>query len=140
MTLRRDGEKTRAWLKKRAPLPKATAPMQRSPLKKQNATRLKKLKLEQFGGAYADYVRSEMCAIAKLSYVDPECEGVVVCAHVRSRGAGGKAQDIVALCSRHHFEQHSGGFGFLTDKYGIHKEELGWLAKRLYAAYHNEAA
>lgn len=129
-----DSETTRAWIER------SKKPLKQSPLKKTNAVRLKKLREVQFGGEYAEVVRSEMCAIAKLSYVDPECHGMIQASHVISRGAGGRAWDMVPLCVRHHHEQHSGGFGYIAERYGITKDELRGVARRLWNAYQQDAA
>jgi hypothetical protein len=62
-------------------------------LKKVNPKRKKRLFQEDFGGKeYLAYIHSLPCAICEAP-----CE-YTEAAHVRSRGAGGKASDLVPLC------------------------------------------
>lgn len=65
------------------------------PPPRKNVKRRKRLFKEDFhSAAYVKYIRSLPCALCGV-------EGYSEAAHVRSRGAGGKASDIVPLCGPH---------------------------------------
>jgi hypothetical protein len=122
--------------------PKSGAPrgMKRSRLRPKNVKRSKKRFAENFGGEYADFIRSLPCAIC-------EVRGFSEAAHVRSRGAGGKASDLVPLCGPH----AKSGASYLYAYVGCHQkfDEFRWtlppdtaerlqvLAAELYAEYHS---
>jgi hypothetical protein len=116
--------------------------MKRSALKPKNARRKKARFESDFGGAeYLAAIKAMPCAICGVS-------GFSEAAHVRSRGAGGKASDLVPLCGPHH-----GGFwdDMQIIEPGCHSkfdtrrwtllpdtaERLQVLAAELYAEYHS---
>ena len=73
--------------------------MRRSSLKKRNAKRQAAAFAEDFGSLErVAWLQAQPCAICGRTPSE--------CAHVRSRGAGGRAADILPLCSAHHHEQH----------------------------------
>lgn len=96
------------------------------PLKKRNAKRRAKLFDEQFGSvAFVKWVRLQSCAIPKCGAWP--CEA----AHVVSRGAGGTAEDIVALCQYHHRRQHDMGVESFEREYGVDLRVLAeWTQTR----------
>jgi hypothetical protein len=115
--------------------------MKRSALKPKNARRKKARFESDFGGeAYLAHIKSQPCAICGV-------QGFSEAAHVRSRGAGGKASDLVPLCAAHHVER----WGVIVRSNGCHRqfdtmrwtllpdtaERLQVLAAELYAEYHS---
>jgi hypothetical protein len=77
----------------------------RNPLKRKTPLKPnQRRKAERFQLAFGDkgeWVRQMNCVVCgRLPSV---------AAHVKSRGAGGTAKDLVPLCPNHHFEQHAVG-------------------------------
>lgn len=62
--------------------------------------------------------------------VGKDCEGPTQNHHVRSRGAGGIASDIVPVCHKHHRQTHDGNALVTRDylEYAAGMTELAWLA------------
>jgi hypothetical protein len=59
------------------------------------------------------------------------------CAHVKSRGAGGKdAGNMVPMCMRHHRQQHAVGIKTFQAAYGI---DLRAIAARVWADHRGDA-
>lgn len=80
---------------------KRTALRRTTPLRKANARRRARLRAEQFGPE-AERVRAmPCCACGHAAPSDPH--------HMKSRGAGGKAKDLVALCHSCHVAVHAQG-------------------------------
>ena len=84
--------------------------MKRTPLRRSNSARKRKRYTIAFGSK-ADWVRSLPCLVCGAVPSDP--------AHVRSRGAGGTAADIVPLCRAHHSEQHAVGVRTFSERHGL---------------------
>ena len=64
------------------------------------------------------WYRHQFCAV-------PGCPtGPCEVAHVKSRAAGGTADDAVPLCSPHHREQHDIGIRTFEGKYGLDLETM----------------
>jgi hypothetical protein len=84
-------------------LPRYTELKRRKPMKKRNAERRERLFGEQFGSvARVRWFQMQECAA---------CHGwPSECAHVTSRGAGGKASDCIPLCKDCHTRQHNEGW------------------------------
>ena len=80
--------------------------MKRTPIRRVNPARLKKLREVQYG-EHAERIRELPCLVAE--YGGRGCDGRVEAAHVKSRGAGGLAKDLVPLCTGHHRELHDHG-------------------------------
>ena len=90
--------------------------VKRSPLKKRNAKRQARAFSEDFGSPErVTWIQAQPCAIcgrtpSECAHVRASITAVLCIASPislrRSRGAGGKAADIVPLCSAHHHEQH----------------------------------
>jgi hypothetical protein len=97
------------------------------PLPAVNRKRRAKLTARQFGD-HAEYIRSLPCVIRGMDA--GEC-GPSEAAHVRSRGAGGTAADLVPLCLRHHAEQHVTGIETFQERYEI---DLRAIAADLWAS------
>lgn len=137
----------RTPLKRKTPLRGGTEPMRpkrgvkrvekpgrKTKLRQRNPERLARLRRKQFG-EHADFIRSLPCA---LRGHDAGICGPSEAAHVRSRGAGGTAKDLVPLCQRHHAEQHSMGILTFQEHYEIdlqaiaddlwRNREGGWAA------------
>lgn len=73
--------------------PKSQTPKRKAAPRKRNPQRKAKRLETDFGGAeYADWIGSFSCAICDV-------RGHTVAAHLKARGAGGKAKDIAPLCS-----------------------------------------
>lgn len=74
------------------------------------------------------FVHQQPCLVAS-----PACRGLIECAHVRSRGAGGKDWDnLVPLCTHHHREQHYLGRRSFEFRY---KVRLLAAARKITTAY-----
>ena len=78
--------------RKSKPLQAKTPPRTRTALPRVNRERRAKRFESDFGGkAYLAFIHGHSCAACGVT-------GWTVAAHVKSRGAGGKASDIVPLC------------------------------------------
>lgn len=86
----------------------------KAPVKPINRKRRAKLFSEGFESEErVEWYRHQFCVV-------PGCdEGPCHVAHVKSRGAGGKADDAVPLCTKHHSESHDIGILTFQRKYGI---------------------
>ena len=117
--------KRRKPLKSRTGLTARKALNRKKAIKRRNARRSAK----EFRRAYGS--RERVQAI--------QATPCVVCgslpsenAHVRSRGAGGGAADIVPLCMAHHREQHDAGIETFQERYSINlrdearRTEVAW--------------
>lgn len=94
----------------------------------------------QYGGPYADWIRSLPCEARNVrafpgSWLGGGCLGRIHAAHVRSKGAGGVAEHLVPLCMLHHDESHVIGIRTFEAR---HELDLTAAARRLWATYHNE--
>lgn len=105
--------------------------MKKVPLKKRNVRRAKEAFTEAFGEK-GSWVRGFSCAIGVYGRNPGECDGLIEAAHVRSRGAGGAAKDIIPLCTRHHREQHDAGIRTTESKYAISFTMAAALYEALY--------
>ena len=92
-------------------------------VKRVNRDRMARRYTQAFG-PHAEYIRTLPCAVAS-----EECEGRTEAAHVRSRGAGGTAKDLVGLCHFHHRQQHDMG---VTTFQRTHSIDLVRLAADLW--------
>ncbi len=84
--------------------------MKRSPIKKYNHKRRKKLYEIQFG-AHADWIRALGCLVCNDRPSDPH--------HYPTVGAGGTAKDLTPLCSYHHTQFHTQGPETFQRTYGL---------------------
>lgn len=105
---------------------KRTPIERRTPLRKSNPKRRKKLYAKQFG-TYADVVRTFPCCVCGHFGADPH--------HVTTRGASGSKSDLVPLCRDHHREWHDKGRATFEAKYSV---DLAAIARRLFEKYGNE--
>tara|TARA_R110000824_G_scaffold18676_1_gene73566 strand:- start:7285 stop:7638 length:354 start_codon:yes stop_codon:yes gene_type:complete len=88
--------------------------------------RKQKLFDEQFGPR-ADFARGFPCIIEGCGTWPTQA------AHVKSRGAGGKAEsNIVSLCLHHHMEQHQMGILSFQAKYQIDLKSHAERIEQLY--------
>lgn len=100
----------------------------------QRKTRIKpanrKRKAETFRRAFLSvervlWVKDQPCAVwlavSGRVTVPPggSCAGAIECAHVVSRGAGGKWTSVISLCRRHHQHQHSLGVRTFAKQYSL---------------------
>jgi hypothetical protein len=100
--------------------------MKRRRIKKRNQRRKQKLFEEQFGPR-ADFARGFPCIIEGCATWPTQA------AHVKSRGAGGKAEsNIVSLCLHHHTEQHQMGILSFQAKYQIDLKSHAERIEQLY--------
>lgn len=125
------------WIKRKTPLRSkaelARTPMQRrrsglprrqKEIPKRNAKRAKQRRERDFGEQAELARRSPCCACGSPPPSEP--------AHVRSRGAGGTAKDIAALCSSCHHEQHRHGIKTFQERHGVDlAAEAAKLAERV---------
>jgi hypothetical protein len=78
--------------------------------------------------AHRRFIRRHVC-VATLGIVHDDCDGPIVCAHVRlgasENGGSIKPHDAftVSLCDKHHKEQH-GGEATFSRKYGLNMLRL----------------
>jgi len=99
--------------------------VKRSPLKRSNPKRRKKLYEKQFGER-GDRVREMPCLVGS------DCSGPIQACHVVSRGAGGTRRDLISLCSHHHHQQHQIGILSFQEHYGLDlRAEADAIAKAL---------
>ena len=98
-------------------------------MKKRNPARAARRHAEQYGGEYAEWIRSQPCEACKgLGQLSRTCA-----AHAgKTRGAGGKAGDMVPLCSYHERLWHVMGRRTFDVVYGT---DLKALAARLWSEY-----
>jgi hypothetical protein len=121
-------------MKRSSPLhrsPKTGQLARKTPMVKRNRKRKAKRFVSDFGGAeYVAFIKSLPCAICGV-------QGFSEAAHVRSRGAGGKADSLVPLCGTriNAFGCHA-FFDLRNPTVRAHKERLTVLAAELYAEYH----
>lgn len=86
--------------------------VKRSPLRKRNPKRRARLFAEDFHSKdFVEWIHGWACANCGIT-------GYSEAAHTRSRGAGGKASDIIPLCGNHH------GIEGCHSKYDRHAEEI----------------
>lgn len=94
-----------------------------------NRARRAKRYVQNFG-VRAELVRKMWCVVAQRYHdrhgwgrADAEkmagCEGTIQAAHVKSRGAGGDRRELVALCWKHHGEQHAMGIASFQRLYDV---------------------
>jgi hypothetical protein len=119
--------------------------MKRTPLRRKirlkpvNPKRAKARKARDFG-PYADWIRQRVCIVEGSVWhhyqVYQRVPGPAYwteAAHVRSRGAGGRAEgNLVPLCVMHHREQHEDGIQSFQARYGL---DLRAIAASLWATY-----
>lgn len=114
--------------------------MKRSPIARKTrlrpvnrARKAKRLETDFGGKPYLEFIHGLPCAVCEMP-----CD-LTVAAHLTSRGAGGKAADIVPLCAAR--------FGVLGchEKYDLHHESiraheprLRSLAKRLWREFQQQ--
>lgn len=115
-------------------LRRSSALTRRTPVAPRNEKRLAKRKAEDYGGAYADLIRSLPCVACEAD--GKRQTWPTVAAHAaKTRGAGGKARDLVPLCWWHENEFHDIGRATFAQLYTL---DLAGLAGRLYAEFHGE--
>jgi hypothetical protein len=102
-------------------------------IRKRNAKRKAKRFLSDFGGKdYLEYVKSFSCAICGAN------KNWSVAAHLTSRGAGGKAEDTVALCrTRYGIEGCHERYDAHDPEIRKHEPRLRKLASERWQAYLN---
>jgi len=115
----------------------------KTPLRKRNNARRSRLHREQYGEDYGEWIREQECAAAgEVNLFDWPgktdrgscCYGPIEAHHVRTRGAGGKAErNLVPLCLLHHADLHRHGRATFEKLTGTH---LKALAARLWSEYH----
>jgi hypothetical protein len=76
------------------------------------------------GGRKAEFVRANGCVVHLRGVGVLRCEGKVEAHHVRTRGAGGTAADLVGLCALHHWRLHHIGRQSFDRMYGLELEKL----------------
>ena len=102
---------------------KRSGPLRRKKgLRRSNPKRRAKLYREQYG-EHGAYVRDHGCVVGH------RCGGQIQAAHVKSRGAGGTARDLVGMCALHHGESHAMGIQTFQKFYEI---DLAAEAARLW--------
>lgn len=110
------------------PMAKGSGPKRRTPMKRSNPKR-KRERFERayLSPAYVAFIHSLECAVGS-------CRNAAECAHVRSRAAGGRWDEIAPLCPVHHRESHAMGLQSFQHRYGFdlcnvaHATALRWLA------------
>lgn len=97
----------------------------KKPLRAVNPKRRKERHGVAFGSK-AEWLRQMSCCVCGRQPSDPH--------HVRSRGAGGTAKDLVPLCRADHRELHQIGARTFAER---HEIDLEWQAER-YEAWWQE--
>jgi hypothetical protein len=78
-----------------------------------------------WGGGKSAWIRSRECVVPTFSPAGVyeargnRCVGKLEAAHIRSRGAGGDATDLVPLCHKHHSQSHTIGIQTFERRYQI---------------------
>lgn len=121
LTLCGHGAFTRPQLQRRQEQRRRTA------LPKRNAERAARLWAEQYGSEERVLWTQRQPCIVPGCWAAP-CE----VSHVRSRAAGGTADDTVSQCPAHHREMHALGLRTWAGKYGL---DLEALAREFAAAW-----
>ena len=121
-------------LRRVAPLSRGEAELvRRTPLKKRNDARRDRLFREQFGSeALVKWVRMQCCVVCGCWPSEA--------AHATSRGAGGKAKDILPLCPWHHTVQHKIGVRSFEERFGVSLKELAVDTERRWREYAGDSA
>ena len=90
---------------KRTPLKRKARLNRNTPMKRVNRKRKARMRVVHYtaGMGYDDWIRSHPCACCGR-------QDHIEAAHVKSRGAGGTAQDMIPLCCFCHHDQHKGGW------------------------------
>ena len=134
-----DPEKVREWRKRSKPLERGDGPKRKTPMKRKNPKRKRKLYERNYGDRAAA-VRDMHCLVVPLHALDQRitCRGRIVAAHVRARGMGGAKgdrRDLVNLCAKHHDEAgeyRTSQRAAFEAKWGVDlMEEARKLAERL---------
>lgn len=127
------------YIKRGAPPQRTTA------VRKVNRTRKAKQFQRDFGGAkYVDFLHLQRCAVSgfRMGEWNPNRHGphviCIVAAHMKSRGAGGHADDLIPLDAVLHAEQHAIGMRAFARKYGTTVTALRAHAKALRARFLKE--
>jgi hypothetical protein len=134
--LHTDPAKLRAWIARSRPLANTRPPERRTPMRKSNPKR----KLERFARAYGSPGR--VAWVRSLACVGDGCREPSEAAHLRSRGAGGTADDLFPACRSHHSEQHRIGMREFQARHGIDLSGVAAavaLRWRAFAGEHTEA-
>lgn len=93
---------------------KRTALQRRTRLRPFNRERRARLHLEDFGPpGYREWIVSHPCVVPGCARTD------IQACHAKSRGAGGKAEHLVPMCSDHHRESHQVGIRTFEAKRGL---------------------
>jgi hypothetical protein len=121
-------------LRRKSPLRPGSEPARpRKPLPKANRARRKVRFAEQFDSpAFLEFVKALPCVVCG--------EGPCDAAHVRSRGAGGKACDVTSLCFDCHRLQHELGVVTFGNLYGIKLKDAATATWASWQALQEEAA
>lgn len=107
-------------LKRSTPLSRTSGLERSKPVAKVNRKRRSKQWVRAFGSAdRVEWTQAQPCVICGAT----PCE----VAHIKSRGAGGSADDTIPLCTRHHREQHDAGIETFASRYGCNLE--AWAAR-----------
>lgn len=67
---------------------------------------------------WLDFVKTQRCAI-RYSIVEHSCSGVIDPCHLTATGAHGSDYTAVAMCRKHHSEQHQIGIETFQEKYKV---------------------
>lgn len=125
--VRRRAKMKRTRLKRRTPLKSKSSlgdwSKPRTPLRKRNHARLRKLQLRQFGTPERKrWYQSQPCDTCMAL---GEHDGLTrpkqsECSHVVTRGgcSGGGPDDVIPQCRKHHLELHE-GVGRFEARYGV---------------------
>jgi hypothetical protein len=123
-----------SWLARNSTLKPGTKPLQsKTPINPINEKRLARLRKEQFGGEYREYIIRLPCALCGVYRVDYGSQPAHV---VKTRGAGGKAHHMLPLCAKHHQwqEEHRVEFAeVFTKRYKTTPEQQ---AETLWQRFH----
>jgi hypothetical protein len=103
------------------------SPLKRGkPMRAKNPKRAKQRQQVAFGEK-AEWIRTLRCVVGEAyhcSLLHVAGRQPAEAAHVKSRGAGGRAEHLIPLCVLHHHEQHTLGISTFAEKYGIDLTEL----------------
>jgi hypothetical protein len=119
---------------KRTPLKRRTPIQRRSRVKRFNAERMGKRRMQTFG-AQALLCRRLPCCACRRKFWDMTVSTFITCPNTQAddmchahheppRSCGGKDADTVPLCAAHHHERHSIGVRSFEAKHNINLRQL----------------
>ena len=120
-------------LTRRTPLRRGQPPKRKKRLPRKNEKRAARRFEQGFHSeAFVAWVRSLACCVSGESGT---ADDPIVCAHVRSRGAGGRWWHVVPMLASLHEEQHWIGMRRFEEKYSVRLEDIAAATAQRWMAF-----